>query len=82
VAAALELDSYRLPEVFSGFRRRKFGLPVSYPVACHPQAWAAGSVPYLLTTLLGLMPEAFDRRLRASPAPEPAGAAGPLHRRG
>jgi hypothetical protein len=39
-------------------------VPVRYPVACHPQAWAAGSVPYLLTSLLGLEPEAFDRRLR------------------
>ncbi len=64
VAAALEFHNYRLPEVFAGFRRREFGRPVSYPVACHPQAWAAGSVPYLLTSLLGLTPEAFDRRLR------------------
>jgi glycogen debranching enzyme len=64
VAAALEFPTYRLPEVFAGFRRRAFGLPVHYPVACHPQAWAAGAVPYLLTALLGLVPEAFDRRLR------------------
>ena len=35
-----------------------------YPVACHPQAWAAGSVPFLLQSLLGLTPEAFDGRLR------------------
>ena len=35
-----------------------------YPVACHPQAWAAGSVPFLLTTTLGLVPEAFAHRLR------------------
>jgi glycogen debranching enzyme len=64
VAAALQFPTYRLPEVFSGFRRRAFGQPVHYPVACHPQAWAAGSVPYLLTSLLGLQPEAFDKRLR------------------
>ncbi len=64
VAAALAFRAYRLPEVFAGFRRQEFGLPVSYPVACHPQAWAAGSVPYLLTSLLGLTPEAFDKRLR------------------
>jgi glycogen debranching enzyme len=33
-------------------------------VACHPQAWAAGAVPYMLQTSLGLQPEAFERRLR------------------
>ncbi len=64
VAAALQFPTYRLPEVFSGFRRRAFGQPVHYPVACHPQAWAAGSVPYLLTSLLGLKPEGFAKRLR------------------
>lgn len=35
-----------------------------YPVACHLQAWAAGSVPFLITTALGLVPEAFAHRLR------------------
>jgi hypothetical protein len=33
-------------------------------VACHPQAWASGAVPYLVEALLGLVPEAFERRLR------------------
>jgi hypothetical protein len=37
---------------------------VHYPVACHPQAWAAGSIPYLLVSLLGLEPDAFNHRLR------------------
>ena len=64
VEAAVHFPNYRLPEVFAGLRRREFGQPVHYPVACHPQAWAAGSVPYALTALLGLTPEAFDRRLR------------------
>jgi hypothetical protein len=39
-------------------------VPVRYPVACHPQAWAAGAVPYLIEVLLGLTPEAYARRLR------------------
>ena len=34
-----------------------------YPVACSPQAWAAGSIPYLLQAILGLTPDAFDSRL-------------------
>lgn len=62
--AAMHFEHYRLPEVFSGFRRGEFGVPVRYPVACHPQAWAAGAIPYLVETALGLVPEAFERRLR------------------
>ena len=34
------------------------------PVACQPQAWAAGSIPYLLKSGLGLSPDALDQRLR------------------
>jgi glycogen debranching enzyme len=64
VHAALTFDNYRLPELFAGFPRKRFGVPVHYPVACHPQAWAAGSIPFLLQTLLGISAEAFDRKLR------------------
>ena len=35
-----------------------------YPVACAPQAWAAGAIPYLLKRGLGLSPDALNRRLR------------------
>ena len=35
-----------------------------YPVACQPQAWAAGSIPYLLKWGLGLSPDAMEKRLR------------------
>jgi glycogen debranching enzyme len=62
--AARHFEHYRLPEVFAGFSRAQFPVPVRYPVACHPQAWAAGSVPFLLTSLLGLVPDAFNRRLQ------------------
>jgi glycogen debranching enzyme len=62
--AALTFDNYRLPELYAGFPRKRFGVPVHYPVACHPQAWAAGSIPFLLHTLLGISAEAFDRQLR------------------
>lgn len=64
VDAAAHFHNYRLPEVFSGFNRSEYRVPVKYPVACHPQAWAAGAVPYMVTAALGLVPEAFDRRLR------------------
>ena len=61
--AATYFEQHRLPEVFSGFHRSNYGAPVHYPVACHPQAWAAGSIPFLLVTLLGLKADALDQRL-------------------
>lgn len=63
--AALALPRYRLPELFCGYdREAEEGRPVPYPVACNPQAWAAGSVLHALTALLGLQPDAPARRLR------------------
>lgn len=62
--AVSNFTEYRMPELFSGFPQSRFEEPVHYPVACHPQAWAAGSIPLLIMTLLGLQPEAFEQRLR------------------
>jgi glycogen debranching enzyme len=42
--AAAAMDAYRLPELLCGFRRRQGEGPTLYPVACSPQAWAAGVV--------------------------------------
>lgn len=50
--------------MFGGFSRHEFAVPVRYPVACHPQAWAAGSVPFMMSSLLGLTADAFNKRLR------------------
>ena len=61
--AAMEFEDYRLPELFTGFGREEYGVPVRYPVACHPQAWAAGSIPFLVETFLGLIPDALANRL-------------------
>jgi glycogen debranching enzyme len=72
VEAASRFPDQRLPELFAGFERGSEAAPVSYPVACHPQAWSAGSVPYLVQVLLGLEPEAFERRLRITPPVLPA----------
>jgi glycogen debranching enzyme len=44
----------RLPELFCGFTRQTGEPPVAYPVACLPQAWAAGSVFMMLQACLGL----------------------------
>jgi glycogen debranching enzyme len=62
--AAMHFRHHRLPEAMAGFQREDFQVPVHYPVACHPQAWAAGAVPFLLTTCLGLEPDAFAGKLR------------------
>jgi glycogen debranching enzyme len=63
VEAAMDFEDQRLPELFTGFSREEYGVPVRYPVACHPQAWAAGAVPYLIETSLGLQPDGFADRL-------------------
>ena len=64
VSAGQHFEHARLPEVFAGFSQREFAAPVRYPVACHPQAWAAGSVPFMVSSLLGLTADAFNKRLR------------------
>ena len=64
VNAAGYFEHARLPEVFAGFSRADVSVPVRYPVACHPQAWAAGSVPFMVSSALGLTPDAFHGRLR------------------
>jgi glycogen debranching enzyme len=61
--AASNAEAYRLPELFAGFSRTEFQTPVPYPVACQPQAWAAGAIPYLVTVGLGLVPNALTGRL-------------------
>jgi glycogen debranching enzyme len=64
IEAAVHFQSCRLPELFGGFAEQDYGIPVSYPVACQPQAWSAGAVPYLLTTVLGLEADGFESKLR------------------
>ncbi len=62
--AATHFKEFRLPEVFDGFSLQQYPRPVHYPVACSPQAWAAGALPLLLQTALGLEPDALHQTLR------------------
>ena len=67
VAAAL-LDAaphfdHRLPEVFAGYSKKEAHEPVELPKSCSPQAWAAGTVPLLVRTLLGAEPDPKSRSL-------------------
>jgi len=57
----------RLPELFCGWDRTATPFPVDYPVACSPQAWAAGSAIMLLTQLAGI--QAADDGLHLSLIP-------------
>jgi glycogen debranching enzyme len=61
--AAQRFPDYRLPELFCGFDRADATTPVPYPVACSPQAWAAGSSFLFLETMLGLRAHADRREL-------------------
>jgi glycogen debranching enzyme len=56
--AAQRFPEFRLPELFCGFDRETSPMPVPYPVACSPQAWAAGAPFLFVETMLGLRPHA------------------------
>jgi Glycogen debranching enzyme len=61
--AAMAFPYYRLPELFGGMARSANHSPVPYPVACRPQAWAAGAFPLMAQAILGLCPDAPNERL-------------------
>lgn len=54
----------RLPELFCGFDRQPGEAPIAYPVACLPQAWAAGAVFMLLQACLGLQVDGVRGEVR------------------
>jgi|SRR5579859_612008 len=60
-AASFEL---RLPELFCGFPRAPGAPPVGYPVACMPQAWAAGAAFMALQACLGISIEKGGREIQ------------------
>ena len=60
--AIAAFPGHRPPELFAGYPRGRHSMPVPYPDANVPQAWASGAVIYALEILLGLTP-AGDRLL-------------------
>ena len=60
------VDLHRLPELICGFPRRGREYPTLYPVACAPQAWAAGAVFLLLAAALGVQIDAPGKRVSFS----------------
>ena len=61
--ASQEWEDARMPELFCGFPRTTGLGPTRYPVACSPQAWAAGVPLHLISLMLGLEPDARENRL-------------------
>ncbi|HMK91926.1 MAG TPA: hypothetical protein VK576_02910, partial [Thermoleophilia bacterium] len=61
--AAFRQHYWRLPEFICGFTRQASGRPVPYPMACSPDATAAGSVFLMLQAILGLYASAAENVL-------------------
>ncbi|HEY7098257.1 MAG TPA: amylo-alpha-1,6-glucosidase [Terriglobales bacterium] len=61
VSSVVEL--HRLPELFCGLDRRQGEGPTLYPVACSPQAWAAGAAFMMLQACLGLSIDCVRKRI-------------------
>ena len=61
--AVLHCEALRIPELFCGFPRQAGYGPTRYPVACSPQAWAAGVVFELVSGMLGFIPDGRRNRL-------------------
>jgi glycogen debranching enzyme len=62
-AASRQFELARMPELFCGFTRRDGEGPTRYPVACAPQAWAAGAIFMLLQASLGIDIDATANRV-------------------
>lgn len=64
--AAEKFEYYRLPELFCGYDH-SLGSPVPYPVACSPQAWAAGTPLTFVRAMLGISPDNVAGVIKLSP---------------
>ncbi|CAG9620533.1 amylo-alpha-1,6-glucosidase [Sutcliffiella rhizosphaerae] len=66
IQAASYFEYDRLPELFCGYGS-SIGKAVKYPVACSPQAWAAGTPLVMIQTILGLFPDAINKKIVLNP---------------
>ena len=63
----------RLPELYCGFTRVEGQSPIPYPVACLPQAWAAGAIFMLLQACLGVSIDGSRKEVHVSHPQLPVG---------
>lgn len=75
-AAGTFMERQRMPELFCGFSKRAGAGPTLYPVACAPQAWAAGSVFMVLGACLGLRVNGVEGSVEVDEAVLPEGIEG------
>jgi glycogen debranching enzyme len=57
------MENQRLPELFCGFERQNGKSPISYPVACSPQAWSVGAVFLMIQACLGMKINAENKTI-------------------
>ncbi|MDI6817520.1 MAG: glycogen debranching N-terminal domain-containing protein [Actinomycetota bacterium] len=71
IDAVLDAGQYfpfqRLPELFCGFDRESSRIPIDYPAASSPQAWASGAPMLMLTAMLGMKANADEKILILNP---------------
>ena len=60
VEAAAAHEYERLPEMFCGFTRRAINKPVAFPMACSPDAGAAGAFFLILQSMVGIYAQAEE----------------------
>lgn len=69
--AASAFPQARIPELFSGAARSHSpSKPLPYPMACAPQAWAAGALWILLISVLQVSIDGCQKTLQVGPCPE------------
>jgi glycogen debranching enzyme len=66
INASAHFEYDRLPELFCGYEK-SLGKAVKYPVACSPQAWAAGTPLVFVQSILGLFPNSLKKEITISP---------------
>ncbi|HEV2685026.1 MAG TPA: amylo-alpha-1,6-glucosidase, partial [Actinomycetota bacterium] len=63
LALAGAFFDYRYPELFCGYSRDDVPVPVEYPVACRPQAWATGAPLLMMRSYAGMTVDVPNKML-------------------
>ncbi|HLW16425.1 MAG TPA: glycogen debranching N-terminal domain-containing protein [Actinomycetota bacterium] len=63
LALAGAFFDFRYPELFCGYARDDVPVPVEYPVACRPQAWATGAPLLMMRSYAGMSVDVPNKTL-------------------
>lgn len=61
--AGTHFEASRYPELYCGYSRHDVPVPVEYPVACRPQAWATGATLLMMRSYAGMSADAPTKTL-------------------